>query len=452
MAVEPTQAPVRRGWHRSMFVQVIAGVVLGLAVGALWPEFGAALKPIGDGFIKLIKMIIAPLIFCVVVTGIAKVGDLRAVGRIGLKAIIYFEVVTTAALGLGLLVGNIVNPGAGLGIDPSTLDASAIEAKTGGAQLPGTTEFLLDVIPTSVVDAFATNSLLQVLLFSVLFGVALAAFADHAGPSMVLKFLDELTRIIFRLVGYVMKLAPLGAFGAMAFIIGQYGLSSLGAFGLLIAAAYGAAALFCLVLVLVARVGAGVNLWKFIRYTREEFALALATASSETVMPRMMAKLERAGCQPAAVGLVLPTGYSFNLDGASIYLSLATVFLAQAVGVPLSLGDQVVIVLVLMLTSKGMAGVPGSAFLALSATLAAVGSIPAAAVSLLLGADRIMDSMRVFTNLLGNCVATFVVARWEGMLDRERLTEALDGPRSAVPAELTVERGEHAGERRDQVG
>jgi aerobic C4-dicarboxylate transport protein len=429
MAVEPKQAPVRRGWHRSMFVQVIAGVVIGLTVGALWPDFGAALKPIGDGFIKLIKMIIAPLIFCVVVTGIAKVGDLKAVGRIGLKAIIYFEVVTTAALGLGLLVGNIVNPGSGLGIDPSTLDASAIDQKTGGAHLPGTTEFLLDIIPTSVVDAFATNSLLQVLLFSVLFGVALAAFADHAGPSLVLKFLDELTQIIFRVVGYVMKLAPLGALGAMAFLIGQYGLSSLGAFGLLIAACYSAAVLFCLVLVVVARVGAGVNLWKFIRYTREEFALALATASSESVMPRMMVKLERAGCQPAAVGLVLPTGYSFNLDGASIYLSLATVFLAQAVGVPLSLGDQVVIVLVLMLTSKGMAGVPGSAFLALSATLAAVGSIPAAAVSLLLGADRIMDSMRVFTNLLGNCVATFVVARWEGLLDREQLTKALNGPR-----------------------
>jgi aerobic C4-dicarboxylate transport protein len=415
----------RRGLHRSMFVQVLVGVAIGLAIGALWPGFGAALRPVGDGFIKLIKMIIAPLIFCVVVTGIAKVGDLKAVGRIGLKAIIYFEVVTTAALGLGLLVGNIVSPGSGLNIDPATLDPGAVDQKTGGAHLPGTSEFLLNIIPSSVVNAFATNSLLQVLLFSVLFGVALAAFADHSGPSLVLKFLDELTQIIFRVVGYVMKLAPLGALGAMAFIVGQYGLSSLGAFGMLIAACYGAAALFCLVLVVVAKFGAGVNLWKFIRYTREEFALALATASSESVMPRMMAKLERAGCQPAAVGLVLPTGYSFNLDGASIYLSLATVFLAQAVGVPLSIGDQVVIVLVLMLTSKGMAGVPGSAFLALSATLAAVGSIPAAAVSLLLGADRIMDSMRVFTNLLGNCVATFVVARWEGLLDREKLEEAL---------------------------
>ncbi|RSM77650.1 C4-dicarboxylate transporter DctA [Kibdelosporangium aridum] len=411
--------------HRSMFFQVLAGVVLGLVIGAIWPGFGADLKPIGDGFIKLIKMIIAPLIFCVVVTGIAKVGDLKAVGRIGLKAIIYFEVVTTAALGLGLLVGNIVGPGHGMNIDPSTLDPNAVEQKTGGAHLPGTVEFLLNIIPASVVNAFATNSLLQVLLFSVLFGVALAAFAEHSGPSLVLKMLDELTQIIFRVVGYVMKLAPLGALGAMAFIVGQYGLSSLSAFGLLIAACYGAAILFCLVLVVIAKVGAGVNLWKFIRFTREEFALALATASSESVMPRMMAKLEQAGCQKAAVGLVLPTGYSFNLDGASIYLSLATVFLAQAVGVPLSLGDQIVIVLVLMLTSKGMAGVPGSAFLALSATLAAVGSIPAAAVSLLLGADRIMDSMRVFTNLLGNCVATFVVARWEGLLNRDQLDEAL---------------------------
>lgn len=408
-----------------MFFQVLVAVVIGLAIGAIWPGFGADLKPLGDGFIKLIKMIIAPLIFCVVVTGIAKVGDLKAVGRIGLKAIIYFEVVTTAALALGLLVANIVGPGTGMNIDPSTLDPNAIDQKTGGAHLPGTVEFLLNIIPSSVVNAFATNSLLQVLLFSVLFGVALAAFADHSGPSLVLKMLDELTQIIFRIVGYVMKLAPLGALGAMAFIVGQYGLSSLSAFGLLIAACYGAAVLFCLVLVVIAKVGAGVNLWKFIQFTREEFALALATASSESVMPRMMAKLEQAGCQKAAVGLVLPTGYSFNLDGASIYLSLATVFLAQAVGVPLSLGDQIVIVLVLMLTSKGMAGVPGSAFLALSATLAAVGSIPAAAVSLLLGADRIMDSMRVFTNLLGNCVATFVVARWEGLLDRDQLDAAL---------------------------
>jgi aerobic C4-dicarboxylate transport protein len=424
--LEETTAPSKkRGLHRSMFFQVLVAVAIGLAIGAIWPGFGAALRPVGDGFIKLIKMIIAPLIFCVVVTGIAKVGDLKSVGRIGLKAILYFEVVTTAALGLGLLVGNIVNPGAGLNIDPSTLNAGAVDQKTGGAHLPGTAEFLLNIIPSSVVNAFATNSLLQVLLFSVMFGVALAAFADHAGPSMVLKFLEELTQIIFRVVGYIMKLAPLGALGAMAFIAGQYGISSLGAFGVLIAACYGAAFLFCLVLVLVAKFAAGVNLWRFIKYAREEFVLALATASSETVMPRMMAKLEAVGCQPAAVGLILPTGYSFNLDGASIYLSLATVFLAQAVGVPLSLGDQIVIVLVLMLTSKGMAGVPGSAFLALSATLTAVGSIPAAAVSLLLGADRIMDSMRVFTNLLGNCVATFVVARWEGQLDREQLNRVL---------------------------
>jgi aerobic C4-dicarboxylate transport protein len=422
---EQVAAPVKRGWYRSMFVLVLAGVLAGLLIGVLWPGFGASLRPIGDGFIKLIKMIIAPLIFCVVVTGIAKVGDLKAVGRIGLKAIVYFEVVTTAALGLGLLVGNLVSPGSGLNIDPSTLDPGAVDARTGGAHLPGTAEFLLNIIPSSVVNAFATNSLLQVLLFSVLFGVALAAFADKSGPSLVLKVLDELTQIIFRLVGYVMKLAPLGALGAMAFIAGQYGVSSLGSFGLLIAACYGAAVLFCLVLVVIAKFGAGVNLWRFIRYAREEFVLALATASSESVMPRMMAKLEAAGCRPAAVGLVLPTGYSFNLDGASIYLSLATVFLAQAVGVPLSIGDQVVIVLVLMLTSKGMAGVPGSAFLALSATLTAVGSIPAAAVSLLLGADRIMDSMRVFTNLLGNCVATFVVARWEGQLDREQLERVL---------------------------
>jgi aerobic C4-dicarboxylate transport protein len=410
--------------YRSLFAQILVAVVAGVAVGHFWSSLGADLKPIGDGFVKLIKMVIAPLIFCVVVTGIAKVGDLRAVGRIGVKALVYFEVVSTAALAFGLLMGNLLRPGAGMNVDPSTLDASAVDAKTQGGKLPGFAQFLLDVIPSSIVDALARNALLQVLLFAVLFGCALAQLGEKV--DLVVTLIDKVNLVIFRILGYVMKLAPLGAFGAMAFLVGQYGLASLRTYFWLILACYAAALLFCALLGVIAKVFAGVNIVSFLRYAKEEFLLALGTASSEAVLPRMVTKLQQAGCAPATVGLVLPTGYSFNLDGASIYLSLATVFLAQALNIPLSLGDQSTIVLVLVLTSKGMAGVPGSAFLALSATVAAVGSIPAAAVALLLGADRIMDSMRVFTNLLGNCVATFVVSRWEGLLDQEQMRRTLE--------------------------
>ena len=296
-------------------------------------------------------------------------------------------------------------------------------------------EFLLNIIPASVIGAFAENALLQVLFFAVFFGLALAKFGE-TGPPLILEIIDHLSHIIFRMVGWIMKAAPVGALGAMAFIIGTYGLSSLGTFGKLIAACYGAGLLFIGVLAIIAKVFAGVNLWKFVKYTREEFSLALGTASSEAVLPRIMNRLQNAGCSPAATGLVVPTGYSFNLDGATLYLSIASLFLAQAFGVDLSLTEQLTIVLVLMLTSKGMAGVPGSSFLALSATAAAIGAFPVAGVALLLGADRIMDSMRVSINLLGNCVATFVVANWEGQLDRQRMTDVLDG---RVPVEDDVE-------------
>lgn len=415
-----------RGLLSSLFVQVLVAAVLGILVGVLWPEVGAGLKLLGDAFIRAIKMIIAPLVFCVVVTGIAKAGDLRSVGRIGLKAIIYFEVVSTLALLLGLLLGNLVRPGDGLQVDPASLNAAAVEQKTGGAALPGVGGFLLHVVPESVVGAFADNQVLQVLLFAVLFGAALV----HLGPTrapLVLSFVEQAGEVIFKIVGYVMRLAPLAVFGSLAYLIGQYGLSSLLTYGKLIGVSYGAAALFILFLALLLRLVTGLSLWAFCRYTRAEFALAVGTASSESVMPRMMDKLRAAGCKPEAVGLVLPTGYSFNLDGASIYLSLATLFMAQAVGIELSLGQQLTVLLVLMLTSKGMAGIPGSAFLALSATAAAVGVIPAGAVALLLGADRIMDTMRVVTNLLGNCVATFVVARWERGLDTEAARAAFAG-------------------------
>jgi aerobic C4-dicarboxylate transport protein len=418
----------RKPLYTSLFFQVAVAIVAGISVGHFFPDLGSQLEPLGTGFIKLIKMIIAPLIFCVVVTGIAHVGDVKAVGRIGLKALIYFEVVTTFALFFGLVIANVLKPGAGFNIDPATLAGGegALEDKTAGSELPHTVDFLLGIIPDSVIGAFAENQLLAVLFFSCMFGVALAQFGEH-GPPLILDIIDHVTHLLFRIVGYVMKVAPIGAFGAMAFIIGQYGIESLGTFGKLIGACYLAAVLFALVLAVIAKVFVGMNLFKFVRYTREEFALALGTASTESVMPRIMNKLQNAGNSPAATGLVVPTGYSFNLDGATIYLSICSVFLAQAFGQDMSLTQQLAMVGVLMLTSKGMAGVPGSSFLALSATATAIGAYPVAGVALLLGADRIMDSMRVFVNLLGNCVATFVVAKWEGQLDVERMHAVLNG-------------------------
>lgn len=433
--IEPPQSEMVRlatkpPWYTSLFIQLLLAIVAGILVGWLWPDIGGSLKPLADGFIKLIKMLIAPIIFCTVVLGIAHVGDLKSVGRIGVKALIYFEAVTTFALIFGLVVGNIVKPGSGFSIDPQTLasGAEAIAKKTSNGELPHTVEFLLNIIPTSVVSAFAENALLQVLFFAVLFGLALAKFGE-SGPPLIFDLVDHLSHIFFTVIGWVMRLAPLGAFGAMAYIIGQYGIGSLASYGKLIAACYLAALLFILILAVIVKVFAGVNLWKFLVYIKDEMFLALGTASTEVVLPRIMAKLANAGCSRTTTGLVVPTGYSFNLDGATLYLSICVLFLAQALGVDLSLGEQITAVLVLMLTSKGMAGVPGSSFLALSATVAAIGhgAIPVAAVALLLGADRIMDSMRVSVNLLGNCVATFVVANWEGQLDKDRMQKVLAG-------------------------
>ncbi|MGE2716910.1 C4-dicarboxylate transporter DctA [Mycolicibacterium litorale] len=420
----------RTPWYRSLFVHLLIAIVAGIAVGWLWPGVGADLKPIADAFIKLIKMLIAPIIFCTVVVGIAHVGDLKSVGRIGVKALIYFEVVTTFALVFGLVIGNVVKPGAGFDVDPQTLaaGADAVAAKTNDGELPHTVEFLLGIIPTSIVSAFAENQLLQVLFVAVLFGLALAKFGE-TGPPVVFELIEHLSSIFFTIIGWIMRLAPIAAFGAMAYIIGQYGISSLGSYAKLIAACYLGAALFIVVLAAIAWFLAGVSLWRFVGYIKDELFLALGTASTEVVLPRVMDKLINAGCSRTATGLVVPTGYSFNLDGATLYLSICVLFLAQALGVDLSVGEQVTALLVLMLTSKGMAGVPGSSFLALSATVAAIGhgAIPVAAVALLLGADRIMDSMRVSVNLLGNCVATLVVARWEGQLDRDRMRKALSG-------------------------
>ncbi|WP_122618174.1 cation:dicarboxylase symporter family transporter [Streptomyces sp. Tu 4128] len=410
----------------SLFVQVACALLAGVVVGGLWPQVGSSVQPLGDGFVRLIKAMIAPLVFCVVVTGIAKAGDLRAFGRIGLKALIWFEVATTVALAVGLLAGNLVRPGSGMNVDPASLDASAVDAATGGGELPSTSEFLLHSLPDSAVGAFAENSLLQVLVLACLAGTAVLHLGHTKVPA-ILPAVEQAQEVVFAIVGFVMKLAPLAVFGATAHLVGEYGLGALSTYGKLIGVCYAVALIFLLLLGLALKAFTGVSLWKFVRYTREELLLALGTASSETVMPRMMQKLRHAGCRDDAVGLVLPTGYSFNLDGASIYLSIATLFIAQAVGVDLTLGQQVTVVLVLMLTSKGMAGVPGSAFLALSATASALGVIPAGAVALLLGVDRIMDTMRVATNLLGNCVAVFAVSKWEGALDRTRAREVLDG-------------------------
>lgn len=440
----PSPRRVARILRTSLFAQVACALVLGIVVGRLWPDTATTFQPLGDGFVRLIKTVISPLVFCVVVVGIAKAGNLKAFGRIGLKSLIWFEVASTAALLIGLIAANVVNPGSGMNVDPSKLDASAIDGKTAGGSLPSTSEFILNALPQSAVGAFAENSLLQVLVLACLTGAALL----HLGTTKVPKILpaiEQAQEIIFAIVGFVMKLAPLAVFGAMVHLVGEYGLGVIKTYGKLIILCYAVALLFLALLAVALKLVTGLSLWKFVRYTRAEMLLALGTASSETVMPRMMQKLRQAGARDDAVGLVLPTGYSFNLDGASIYLSIGTLFIAQAVGVDLSLSQQITVILVLMLTSKGMAGVPGSAFLALSATASSLGVIPAGAVALLLGVDRIMDSMRVATNLLGNCVAVFAVSRWEGALDLERAKKVLDGeiafveeddePRAETPAQ-----------------
>ncbi|MBP5865309.1 cation:dicarboxylase symporter family transporter [Streptomyces scabiei] len=417
---------VARMLRTSLFAQVGVALVLGIVVGRLWPDTATTFQPLGDGFIRLIKTVISPLVFCVVVVGIAKAGNLRAFGRIGLKALIWFEVASTAALLIGLIAANLVGPGSGMNVDPSKLDASAVDAKTAGGDLPTTGEFILNALPQSAIGAFAENSLLQVLVLACLVGAALLHLG-HTKVPKILPAVEQAQEVIFAIVGFVMKLAPLAVFGAMVHLVGEYGLGVMKTYAKLIVLCYAVALVFLALLGVALKLMTGLSLWKFVRYTRAEMLLALGTASSESVMPRMMQKLRQAGARDDAVGLVLPTGYSFNLDGASIYLSIGTLFIAQAVGVDLSLSQQITVVLVLMLTSKGMAGIPGSAFLALSATASSLGAIPAGAVALLLGVDRIMDSMRVVTNLLGNCVAVFAVSKWEGALDTDRAKRMLDG-------------------------
>ena len=423
----------------SLYLQVLVAVALGALLGALNPSLGAAMKPLGDGFIKLVKMLIAPVVFATVVTGIAKMGDLRRVGRIGLKGIVYFEILTTFALALGLLVGEALRPGAGMNADPATLDTSAIAGYTTSGHALNTTEFLLNIIPKDVADAFARGDILQVLLFSILFGVALAAF--KAQGSIVLRFVEELSHVLFRIVAIVMRLAPLGAFGAMAFTVGKYGLKSLLSLGQLMATFYVTSLLFVLIVLGLVMRWTGLGILRFLRYIREEILIVLGTSSSESALPLLMRKMERLGCPESVVGLLMPMGYSFNLDGTSIYLTLATLFIAQATNTHVTLGQELEILAVLLLTSKGAAAVTGGGFITLAATLSAVGNIPVAGLALLLGIDRFMSEARAITNLIGNGVATVAVSRWEGELDVERARRVLAGTGEVEEEEYAEGRG-----------
>ena len=422
-------------FYQVLYFQVLAAILVGVLLGYFYPGIGSSMKPLGDGFIKLIKMIIAPIIFCTVVTGIAGMEDMKKVGRVGAKSLLYFEVVSSIALVIGLAVVTLIQPGAGFNADVTTLDTKGLASFTTGAKSLSTTDFFMNIIPSSVVDAFAKGDILQVLFFSLLFGFALSAIGEKGKP--VFKFIDEVSQIMFGIVGIIMKAAPIGAFGAMAFTIGKFGIGSLAKLGLLMGSFY----LTCLIFIIVV-LGSisklcGFNIFKFIFYIKEELLIVLGTSSSESVLPRMMVKMEKLGCTKSVVGLVIPTGYSFNLDGTSIYLTMAALFVAQATNTPLTMTQTITILAILMLTSKGAAAVTGGGFITLAATFAAVPTIPLAGLALILGIDRFMSEARALTNLIGNGVATVVVSRWEKELDLRKLQRVLDNE-SEFEAEMPV--------------
>ncbi len=419
-----TIPPPRQSFLETLYFRVLAGIVIGTIVGALFPHFGESMKPLGDAFIKLIRMMIAPIIFLSVVVGIAGIGDIRKLGRVGLKALFYFEVVTTLALAIGLGVANLFQPGRGMNIDVRTLDTKSIAQYTSPNAAPHGVDFLLNIIPDTFAGAFAKGEILQILLLAILAGLALVAL-DKDKSLTVLA--DKLAHVSFKIIAYIMELAPLGSFGAMAFTIGKYGLHTLLSLGKLMLCIYVTSILFIvLVLGLIALI-AGFSIFKFMRYLREELLIVLGTSSSETALPRMIVKMERLGCSKSVVGLVIPSGYSFNLDGTSIYLTIAALFIAQATNTHLSLGQQIFILLVLMLNSKGAAAVTGGGFITLAATLSALGTIPVAGITLLLGIDRFMSQMRSLVNLVGNGVATVIVAKWEGEFDNAQAQRMLNG-------------------------
>src|SRR6476659_3617258 len=414
----------RKPLYTSLYLQVIVAIVIGVVLGHFFPQTGEAMKPLGDGFIKLIKMIIAPIIFCTVVVGIAGMEDMKKVGKTGGYALLYFEIVSTVALLVGLTIVNIVQPGAGMNVDPANLDTKGIAAYTKPGQMASTTQFLLDIIPNTVVDAFAKGEILQVLLFSVMFGFALHRFGGRG--TLVFDWIEKTSHVLFAIVGFIMRVAPIGAFGAMAFTIGKYGVGSLVSLGKLMGTFYATCLVFIFVVLgLIARFH-GFSIWKFIKYIKEELLIVLGTSSSESVLPRMMEKMENLGAKKTCVGLVIPTGYSFNLDGTSIYLTMAAVFIAQATNTPMTLTQELTLLAVLLLTSKGAAGVTGSGFIVLAATLSAVGHVPVAGLALILGIDRFMSEARALTNLIGNGVATVVVGKWCGELDEKRMRRVLN--------------------------
>ncbi|PBP51465.1 C4-dicarboxylate transporter DctA [Pseudomonas syringae] len=420
----------RQPIYKSLYFQVIVAIVIGILIGHFYPDTGKALKPLGDGFIKLIKMVIAPIIFCTVVSGIAGMQSMKSVGKTGGYALLYFEIVSTIALLIGLIVVNVVQPGAGMNIDVSTLDASKIAAYVTAGQDQSIVGFILNVIPNTIVGAFANGDILQVLMFSVIFGFALHRLGAYGKP--VLDFIDRFAHVMFNIINMIMKLAPLGAFGAMAFTIGAYGVSSLVQLGQLMICFYITCALFVVfVLGAIARAH-GFSIFKLIRYIREELLIVLGTSSSESALPRMLIKMERLGAKKSVVGLVIPTGYSFNLDGTSIYLTMAAVFIAQATNTHMDITHQITLLLVLLLSSKGAAGGTGSGFIVLAATLSAVGHLPVAGLALILGIDRFMSEARALTNLVGNAVATVVVAKWVGELDTDKLQSELASGGSAI--------------------
>ncbi len=429
---------MKKPFYKILYVQVLTAIVLGVLLGHYSPELATKMKPLGDGFIQLIKMVIGPIIFCTVVTGIAGMRDMKKVGRVGGKALLYFEVVSTFALVIGLAAGHIFNPGAGFNVDVHTIDAKAVAQYATKAQSASTVEFLLNIIPSTVVDAFAKGDILQILLIALLFGAALSAMGERA--QMVTDFIDQIAHVFFRIVHIITRVAPIGAFGAMAFTIGKYGVVSLVPLLKLIGTFYLTAIIFVVVVLgIIARL-TGFNIFRFVAYIKEELLIVLGTSSSESALPHLMEKMEKLGCSKSVVGLVVPTGYSFNLDGTNIYMTMAVIFISQALNIELTWTQQLTILAVAMLTSKGASGITGAGFITLAATLAVVPDIPVAGMVLILGIDRFMSECRALTNITGNGVACVVISAWERELDRAKLARVLSGDRSdeGVPATPAV--------------
>ena len=425
-SVPPTSKAAKsnkKPFYATLWVQVVFAIALAVIFGHFRPHAAIAMKPLGDAFIRLITMIITVIIFCTVVTGIAGMQDMKKVGRVGGKAILYFEIVSTIALALGLVVGNLVHPGSGFNVNPATLDPRAVAEYAGQAKAQSVTDFFLHIIPTTVVDAFAKGDILQVVFVSILFGIALSAMGPRCRP--LLEFLDSLTQAVFGVVNIMMRFAPIGAFGAMAFTIGKYGIASLGPLARLIGTFYITSILFVVIVLGSIAWVAGFNILKFLLYIKEEILVVLATSSSETALATLMEKLEALGCSRSLVGLVVPTGYTFNTDGSSLYMTLAALFVAQATNTPLTLSQQLMIFAVAVLSSKGASGVQGAGFIALVVTLSVIPAIPVAGMALVLGIDRFMSMFRALVNMIGNGVATLVVARWENELDRKTLQRNL---------------------------